>query len=300
MKKEIRVDKSGDTDRIIRRLLMSVYVLLAIFGIISMLSPGWLKGLSKIGREAEARIMHDYGNSFITKGNYEMAALQYQKAIQIYPQMSEAYINLGIACKSQMNLDDAMMNFNKALTFKGIALDNIYFHMAEIYALQNNPQMAVQYFLKSAECAPFPQNAFQKAGEILNNTAQWQKSKEVFDSALVNACNMKNCYLGMLKRDYYLFTKEEVRKDILSLLHKGYDPQKMVCYDEHSFNQALTRDDQMAGIYNQYGYLYAMTGDYRKAAESFALALQIKPDFMQARDNMNAAYHKLNSEKGVQ
>ncbi len=296
----MKTQQDNDTRYIINKtarvLIYGIYALLIIFGLISLMSPGWLRNISSVGKVSEAKTMQNYGDFYLNNQEYGMAAQQYQKAIRINPEMPEAYINLGVALKFMNDFENALLNFEKALEFKEVLHDATYYNMAEIYYAQNKPELAIQYYFKSAEVAPFPVGSLQKAGELLNNTAQWYRAKEAFDQALANAFTLKNCYLGMLKRDYYLFTEQKEKQTIKRLLETGVDNMDLSSYDDKAFNDALSRNFQMASIYNQYGYIYAMAKDYQKAAQYFSIALQIRPDFQQASSNLNAAYSMLRQQ----
>ncbi len=271
-------------------VIFSFYLILIIFGIISLNSPDWLKNISHIGRESESRTMKNYGDYFLNNKEYEMAIAQYNKAIAINPNLSEAYSNLGIAYKFIGDNKAAITHFEKALSYDSTLHDATYFNIAEILNKVGKPNKAISYYIKSAEISPFPLYALQKAGEILNNTKQWNLAIETFNKALENNFTMKNCYNGMLKRDYYLFLNKETKKEIKKFIDLGIDNIDLSSYDEKIFNKYMNDYPEVAGVYNQYGYTYAMLGNFDEAINYFNLALEIKPDFQNAKNNLNAAY----------
>ncbi len=275
--------------------IIFIYTGLVLFGLVSIFEPNWLKDLSGTGRVSEAVTMHTYGDQFLNKQAYDIAITQYRKALKINPDMPEAWINMGVALKQKKDYEDALLAFDKALDYPDVPHDATYYNIAEIYQEQNKPEDAVAYFLKSATTAPFPMVSYQKAGEILNNKGKWNRAFEVFNMALENAFTMKNCYLGMLKRDYHLYDDTLVKHNIGRYLERGMEQTDFAVYDEKAFQDALSRDPHMAGCYNQFGYTFAMTGDYQRAIEYFNKALQIKPDFQNARSNLNAAWNMMNA-----
>lgn len=296
MKSKVKPEEYKLTNMVISILILLIYATLLIFGITSLISPNWLRDLSKAGRVGEAVTMQYYGDHFLNTGDYEMAIIQYNKALLINPEMAEAHINRGVAYKLAGDYESALKSFEKGLEFEDALQDATYYNMAEIYQEQDKPDMAIQHFLKSAELAPFPLMSYQKAGEIMNNRAQWREATETFNKALANAFTMENCYLGMLKRDYHLFADTITRMKIKKLLDLGISSIDLSSYDEIVFNDALRRDPLLAGIYNQFGYTFAMTENYEKAIEFFNIALQIRPDFQNARSNLNAAYNRMSQQ----
>lgn len=286
--------KQNVVNGFISLFIVVVYSCLIIFGMVSLFEPGWLRDLSGTGKVSEATTMHTYGDQFLNREEYDMAIIQYRKALSINPDMSEAWINMGVAMRQQRDYEGALSAFEKALTYENVPHDATLFNMAEIFQEQNNPEQAVSYFLKSALISPFPMISYQKAGEILNNKGRWDRAFEVFNQALENVYTMKNCYRGMLKRDYHLYEDTLVKQNIDRLLKEDVDQTNFTMYDEKAFQDALSSDPHLAGIYNQFGYTFAMKGDYRRAIEYFTKALQIKPNFQNARTNLDAAWNMIN------
>jgi tetratricopeptide (TPR) repeat protein len=274
---------------IISKILIGIYGFLLIFGIVSLLSPEWLRDISHVGRKSEAILMQTYGDYFLNRQEFDKAVTQYNSAIQINPGMAEAYINKGVALRHLKLYPEAIETLEKALEFKEAHHDVTYFTLAEIYYIQNKPDKAIESYMKSAAIAPFPMQAFQKAGEILNNGAQWSAAGETFALAISHKPDMRNSYAGMLKRDYYLTQRPESKARLKALSEAGTSNTDFSRYDEQIFNDALKRDPQLAGIYNQYGYTYAMTGNFQEAIRYFTIAIEIAPDFENARKNLNAA-----------
>lgn len=277
----------------ISMFIAAVYLMLILFGIVSVFEPGWLKELASSGKSTEALVMHEYGNNFLNNQEYEMAINQYRKALSINPDMGEAWANLGVALKQLQDYPNAMAAFEKAITFGNIPHDAVYYNMAEVFQTLGQPDKAVEYFYKSAEAAPFPMASYQKAGELLNNLGKYDQAFSAFDLALKHACTMHNCYVGMLKRDYHLFSDSLEKQNINRLTDRYKASPDLSHYDELTFQTALAKNPYLASIHNQIGYAYAMNKEYQKAIESFNTALKIKPDFQNARSNLNAAYSML-------
>ncbi|MCF8296047.1 MAG: tetratricopeptide repeat protein [Saprospiraceae bacterium] len=290
MKNTKAINQPDQVNKIIGLVIFGIYLLLIIFGIISLNSPNWLKDISKFGQESEARTMKNYGDYYLNNHDYQMAIAQYNKAILINPNLAEAYSNMGIAYKNLGDFKTALTHLEKALTYENILHDATYFNIAEIFDKSGNPEMAIEYYIKSAEISPFSLSVYQKIGELLNNTKQWKGAADAFDKALENSYTLKKCYSGMLKRDYYLFLDEKAKQEIKKLAELGVENIDLSSYDEKVFNMSLSRNPEISSIYNQYGYNYAMQGDYDKAIEYFKKALEITPDFQNAKNNLNAAY----------
>ena len=285
--KNIEINKKWN--KFITNCILAIYSLLIIFAIISINNPKWLSNISEHGKHSEARTMKNYGDYYLDKREYDKAILQYQKAIKIQPDLSEAYSNLGIAFSKKGDKKNALAAFGQALELKPDLPDATYYNIAEIYQNEGKKGEAIKFYVKSAETSPFPIYAYHMAGELLNEEKQWNLAAQAFEMALKYKHTLENSYLGMLKRDYYIFLEDDIKAAVKKLLDKGIEGVNFENYDEKSFNNALKKDGELVGIYNQYGYTFAMMGNMDKAIEYFSKALEIKPDFQQARNNLNYA-----------
>jgi tetratricopeptide (TPR) repeat protein len=275
--------------------ILSIYVFIAAGTVIHVISPQWLKNISKEGRDAEAIMYINYGDKLMVGKNFEKAIVQYEKAIEISPDIQEAYINLSIAFNYLGDLKTALKHAKSALRFTDKPLYATLNSMADIYAKNKQDEEAVKYYLKAAEVACFPIRPLQMAGELLNNLKKWDEALQTFDKAASFKFSIRNCYMGMLKRDQYLLSSPKAIVEIQSQLNRGIDNIDLSTFDEIAFEEALKKDGILAGIYNQYGYTYAMKGDLQLAIEYFRLALKLKPEFVNAKKNLDYALQKQSS-----
>ncbi|MEA3445400.1 MAG: tetratricopeptide repeat protein [Bacteroidota bacterium] len=293
MKKDIATRKKNHINKQIFYFIAGLYIFIIAGGIITVVSPSWLKAISSEGRKGEAIMYVNYGDNYLNKANYEMAIVQYKKALEINPDIQEAYSNMSVAYNKLNDLKRALQFSEKALGYDDKPLYATYFNIAEVYRKNKQENKAIKYFLKAAKIASFPIHSYHKAGESLNNTKKWAEAKQAFDKAIENKYTMENCYLGMLKRDLKLFPQDDARREIKKQLKQGIGNIDLQNFDETAFNEALLCDGELAGIYNQYGYTFAMQGNMAKAAEYFKLSLKMKPDFEEAKKNLRLAKSKI-------
>ena len=273
--------------------ILSIYIFIIASGIMTISSPLWLKNISSAGQISEAIQYQNYGNYYLNQASFNKAIIQYKKAIQINPDFQEAYTNLGIAYNKIDDLKMALEYSKKALTFDGKSQNATYFNIAEIYEKNRQNEKAIKFYLEAAKTAGFPIFSYQKAGELLSNIQKWELAKQNFDKAIENKFTMENCYMGMLIRDLNLFPQEETKNEIKNQLNKGIKNIDLKKFDKTIFNEVLINDGVLAGIYNQYGFVYAMQGNMKEAIKYFEISLSMKPNFKEARTNLNAAMSKL-------
>ena len=272
---------------------LCIYGLILMGFVFTRVAPQVIKDISSEGRVSEASSYVDYGNAFLIKGQFEMAISQFEKAYEINPDAYEALVNLSIVHTQIGNLNKALEYAKKALTFKNKPKYEILNNIAEIYSNNKQLNQAVKYLEMAAAEAPFPIYALHKSGELLNNLKKYGQAKEKFKKAIANRFTMENCYQGMLKRDYYLFNDPAVKTLINERLAISVEQTDLSSYDETIFNYSLESDGVLAGIYNQYGYSYAMEGRLQEAKNYFELAVKLKPEFEEAKKNLRFANQKL-------
>ncbi|MBN2745634.1 MAG: tetratricopeptide repeat protein, partial [Bacteroidales bacterium] len=265
---------------------------------IAFLAPELLKKACQEGKEGEARSYITYGNQFMMAGNYSKALTQFDKALSIDPNIPEAYINRGITYYLYGDLYRAEQDLRNAIPLKDKLNNEIFYYLGEIYLSRNEMQNAAIYYLKSAEIAPYPIYAYQKAGETFNNIKQFNLARKSFDLAFKNQFSMKNCYQGMLKKSYFLYLMDDVRQDIRVLLEKDIESVDFSSYDNQSFNEQMMFHPLNATLYNQMAYLYIQTQKLDSAKICLEKAVKIKPDFVDAQRNLDLINYTLQKKKG--
>ncbi len=274
-------------------LLVAIYLFIITGAVITFVSPLWLKTISSEGRKNEAITYVNYGDYFLNSGSYNKAVVQYKKAIEIDSDIQEAYVNISIAYNKLNDLKIALQYSKKALKYEDKPLYATYFNIADIYKKNKQNKAAIKYYLKAAKVANFPIRAYHQAGELLNNSNNWDAAKQAFDKAINNKYTIKNCYYGMLNRDIKLFEQEDAKQEIRKQIEVGIDNLDLQEYDKLAFDKALNNDGELAGIYNQYGFAFAMQGNMTKAVEYFELSLKRKSTFEDAKKNLRLAKSKL-------
>lgn len=278
------------TNKFISYFIISIYFFLAVFVIVSMSSPDWLKKLSKTGKESEATIFKEYGDHFLDTGEFDKALAQYDHAVSINPDFPEAYTNMGICYYVKRDHKNALFYFKKSIGFKNKLHDVSYYYIGEVLTAKGESKKAIDFYLESAKLAPFPITSYQKAGDILTHEKQWEEAMATYDKAIENKFSMQNCYKGMLKENYHsYYDEDEIKQEIKNQLDKGMDSVDLSCYDAKVFNKQPDKYFDLASIYTQYGYVKSQIGQLDTAIIYFQKALQVDPNFENARINLNYA-----------
>ncbi|MFP4040157.1 MAG: tetratricopeptide repeat protein [Desulfosudaceae bacterium] len=173
-----------------------------------------------------------------------------ERALAIDPDLSQALINLGIAYKKIGKPDQALQSFQKNINLSGVKnyLHLAFFHIGDIYMEQDNLEEAARYFKKAVRRLPSYQEARLNLGVVLQRQGQ-------IDPAL---------------KHYHQVVGQE-KSTVQTLNGRATPPD----------NKKIT-----AQALNNLGNAYIQKGRTEQALASFRQALEIKPDYREARDNL--------------
>ena len=285
MEKDLKIE-----DKTIRYCIIFIWILLLIFGFISITKPVWLINLSETGKSMEAQVSINKGYEALKNKNYKVALESYKEALKIQPEMEGAYIGLGVAYSKMGAHDKAISIFKKLLKEKPENPYALYYNLAEIYENTGKIDKAVNYYIKSAETAPIAFYPYGKIGQIYLNREKWDNAIYFYKKAIENKLDMKTSYEGMLKRGLHkYFNNPEITENINELLIKGFSKEVQEHYCPERFQKILSKDKNLANIYNDIGFAYAMKDNMGKAISYFRKALQIFPSSKRAKQDLKTA-----------
>jgi tetratricopeptide (TPR) repeat protein len=115
-------------------------------------------------------------------GNYGAAISGFTRAISIWPQMSEAYLERGSAYHALGKDDLALADFEQAIAVNP-NLARAYSARGSIYRARGDARRAMEEFTRSLNLAPNV-DAYYERGQIYEAVGEHQKAIEDFDRAL--------------------------------------------------------------------------------------------------------------------
>lgn len=206
------------------------------------------------------------GNVYGQRGDPERATALFRKLLEINPGSADAWYNLGTAMIGRGRMDEAADHFRKAVEFNPrhesarINLGSALIHLGDIEggvacyqkALAINPRNATTYY-RMADAETIRGNIY-KAIEYYREAAG-------LDPGFVDARLALSDILGRL----------------------GRLGEAVACAQE-----AIGIDPENAPAYYQLGNLFKVQGEAGKAAENYRNALRLRPDFVEARRELQA------------
>jgi tetratricopeptide (TPR) repeat protein len=171
------------TDLGIGIAIISIYLMLIVFGIISLQKPAWLTDLSKEGRYKEASGIKTFGDKQLREKQYDQAIKTYIRALDRYPELTEAIVNLGIAYsltgETQKAADKYLYSLNNQ---KPLFPEIIYTNLADLYIKNEDTALAMDAYFNACKTEENPFYAYSKISDIFSGKGVW-------DSALIY-CNL--------------------------------------------------------------------------------------------------------------
>ncbi|MDO9577507.1 MAG: tetratricopeptide repeat protein, partial [Candidatus Cloacimonadales bacterium] len=217
MRKEHAVE-----DKIIRYILICIWLVLLGFGYISIIKPAKLLALSETGKSMEAQQSINKANGAFKNQNYKLALASYKEALEIQPKMDEAYIGLGITYSKMGLYEKAISIFKHKLMEKPENPHSLYFNLAEIYEKTGKIETAIDYYSKSAATAPIAFYSYAKIGEMYFGSKKWDEAIHFYNKADANKPDVKTSYEGMLKMEMHRYSNPELTTSIDELLATGF------------------------------------------------------------------------------
>ena len=118
----------------------------------------------------------------LKKGNFEEAALAYEKFLEFEPNSPNALFSLGSAYQQLGHMDKAEENYKKAYTLDSSF--NLTFKLAELYFQQNKIDLALEYTNKAIQMNKNSAPAFNLQGVIYNQLKRYPDAVKSLQNAL--------------------------------------------------------------------------------------------------------------------
>lgn len=130
-----------------------------------------------------AKTYNDRGIAYSEKGQYDLALVEFGKALKAYPMSAETYNNRGITYLSNGQYDLAIRDFTKAIEIMPDGA-KAYYNRGITYAIRGQVHLALLDLKKCRELDPTNAAAYDSRGSVLVGLAC---------SDWANACQLGNC-----------------------------------------------------------------------------------------------------------
>ncbi|MEA1955525.1 MAG: tetratricopeptide repeat protein [Campylobacterota bacterium] len=157
------------------------------------------KDVNNIDKKKEDEYtFNDWNTKFLERyyaDDYEEAIKFTEKAIQIFPNNSDLYNNMGIAYRKLGKYNEAIKAYEKAIEIK--ANDNIYYNMGIVYGELEEYDKAIEAFEKAIEINP-KDDVYQNMGiTYLKQKNKEKKAIQAFEEAIKLNSKEADSYLAL-------------------------------------------------------------------------------------------------------
>jgi len=208
-------------------------------------------------------ILTIYQNRF-----YKDGYTVWKRVVELYPDSSKGYMNLGFQLTQQGKFDVASEEFSKAITLESRNY-LAYIGLGEIYMKYGRFIEALEVIKKGVKIEPRYYSGYNSLGNIYYNLTLYNQAEESFKEAL-----RINPYFA----------------DAYNNLGNVYFEQGRMKEAMESYKKAINLNPQFAEAYNNLGNLLLQTGRVNEAEVEFRKALIYKPELIQARHNLATVY----------
>jgi tetratricopeptide (TPR) repeat protein len=152
-------------------------------GAILILGAGWYVYSYLASAPDRARAEAALGVKKMGPGTYDEAIGRFDRAIQIWPEYAEAYLNRAVAEHDVSQRGPALADLDKALDLDP-SLTRAYNERGQIYLEDGDAQKAIQEFSKSIQVKPTLEGYYQR-GEAYEKLGEHWKAIADFNAAVV-------------------------------------------------------------------------------------------------------------------
>lgn len=242
------------------------------------------------------RGLMNYGLTQMQKGNYDTALQYFEKAKQFSPYYPYLYINIGILKNAIGHVEEAEQNFKLALQYGPDYYGSYYYYAQFLYSRGRNKE-AIPLLKQAIKLSP----AWMESRYLLMNIYSfeylWDDLRQLAQETLQIAPNdavslyyLNNSYNRKTKLEEAIenVTKQPNADNYLVLGLRYYQEYEFEKCIENSY-KALEFKPDYVEAYNNICSAYNNLGQWDKAIEAGEKALSINPDFSLAKTNLELA-----------
>ena len=250
------------------------------------------------------RGLMNYGLALMAEGNYAEAEIYYNKALELTPNYSNIYINLGILKNVIGDKKAAENNFIKATELRS-EYHPAWYYYGKFLSQEKRFEEAKKSLIKVLELSPSYDNTLELLLEIYHQNENWQEmeslSKSILQDNASDALAQNYLDIATNKKTIYDVMEKEIAK--------SPTPEKYLNLSLEYFNgeryskciqaaeKALQLKSDYAEAYNNIGIAYFKLEKYDQAIEAYHKALKINPEYVLAKNNLKEALIRSNKTK---
>lgn len=270
---------------IITYVIVGFWILLIFFGIFAKIKPNLVSKIPQQKRNEVNEILSKANLDILNK-RYLDATNKYLSILKTNPNNIEAIIRLSTLYQNTGYTNKAVTLLkNNLKTGKYPYL--IYEELAHIFQKSGESYKAIDFYTKSLKTTPYGINTYLDLSQLYKNTQQWDSLIYVLKKVVTKRTDIKYFYIGALKQNLFLYrNKSDLQHVVQKILQAGVDEKTFAKFDVNIFYDCLKNDKNLAIVFNKIAFGYAYLKNYNKSIFYFKKALQVWPEYMEAKYNL--------------
>lgn len=211
------------------------------------------------------------GSTYLLTGNYERALIDFNKVIELDPEYSVAYLNRGIVYKRMGAFESAIEDYDKAIELNP-EYHLAYINRGKLYYILRDYEQAIFEFDKAIELDPEYVTPYSDRGSAHAYLGNYKQAIADYDKAIELHPEGATAYFNRGNANFDLENYTEAIAD---------------------YSESIERDSENVSAYRNRGLAYYHIGDYEKAIVDYNKALEIEPKFLYLYGDRGIAYISL-------
>lgn len=200
------------------------------------------------------------------EAKYEMALKVCDRAIELAPNYSHAYVMRGRIYSALKEEDKALTNFSRAIELEPNLL-GVRLLRGRVYYERQEYEKSLADYDRAIEIYPNNGNAYNSRGNVYLARQDYDRALADFSKS-IELSNRENLYIPYRNRGLTYYYRQEYEKALADL------------------DRAIELKPDYAYAYFNRGLVYYRRQDYNRAIADFDRAIELKPDYSDARLNL--------------
>ncbi|MBN1620671.1 tetratricopeptide repeat protein, partial [candidate division WOR-3 bacterium] len=139
--------------------------------------------LEKESKKSKAMIHNDRGVGFYHTKQYQSAAKEFSTAIELFPEIYEPYLNLGVVFSEIGEKEKSKKYFSKVIQMNPDAVE-AYINLGMLYVFDDKFDQAETFLKESIKVSPSYARSYSALGEVYFRTKNYKLAEEAWKKAL--------------------------------------------------------------------------------------------------------------------
>jgi len=211
------------------------------------------------------------GNIYFQAGKFNLALSEYNKVIEVDPNNPDAYYNRGNVYYQQGNFAQAIYNYNKAIEIN-INYAQAYNNRANLYAQEGKFTYALSDYNRAIEIVASYAEAYTNRGVLYSQQGNFTQALSDYNKAIEINPNFAEAY-------YHRGNADKEQNNFTQALS--------------DYTKAIEAKSNYADAYYNRANTYSQEGDFYQAIADYTKAIQIDPNLREVYNNRAVVYYSL-------